>query len=147
MRRDHVDFPGSTAMRHSRILVVDDFEAFRRFLCLRLEEMTHCEVIGEASDGLEAVHKAETLRPDLILLDVGLPTLNGLEVGRRILMLSPASKILFISQDSSFELVQAALASGAHGYLLKSDAAELPHAISAVLEGGVFVSRRLKRSS
>lgn len=69
-------------------------------------------VIAEASDGLEAVHEAARLQPDLILLDVGLPTLNGMEAAKRICETFPDSKILFVSQDSSFEIVLAALAQG-----------------------------------
>ena len=128
-----------------RTLVVEDFEAFRRFMCVTLEEQTQCQVVGEAADGIEAVHQAEALQPDLILLDISLPRLNGMEVGRRIRALSPNSKILFVRQDTSFEIVKAALALGGHGYLHKSDAAELSYAVSSVLEGTQFVSRRLKR--
>ena len=100
-------------------------------------------VIGVASDGLEAVQKAEELQPDLILLDIGLPSLNGIEVARQIRKLSPKSKILFVSQESSVEMVQGALGTGAQGYVLKSDAErELLEAVNAVLRGVQFVSGR-----
>jgi two-component system nitrate/nitrite response regulator NarL len=79
-------------------------------------------VIGVASDGLEAVQKAEELQPDLILFDIGLPSLNGIEVARQIRKLSPKSKILSVSQESSVEMVQGALSTGAQGYVVKSDA-------------------------
>ena len=79
-------------------------------------------VIGVASDGLEAVQKAEELQPDIIVLDIGLPSLNGIEVARQIRKLSPKSKILFVSQESSAEMVQGALGTGAQGYVVKSDA-------------------------
>lgn len=92
-------------------------------------------------DGLEAVQKAEELRPDLILLDIGLPTLNGIEVARRIRKLSPESKIIFVSQESSADVVQAALALGAQGYVVKAQAAtDLVAAVEAVLAGKTFVS-------
>jgi DNA-binding NarL/FixJ family response regulator len=80
------------------VLVVDDYEPFRRFVCSTLGKRQDLQVIGEASDGLEAVRKAEELKPDLIVLDIGLPRLNGIEVARRIRKLYPKCKILFMSQ-------------------------------------------------
>ena len=68
-----------------RVMVVEDFHPFRRFVCSKLEQRPELQVICEVSDGLEAVQKAEELKPDLILLDIGLPTLNGIEAARRIL--------------------------------------------------------------
>lgn len=126
-----------------RTLIVEDHESFRRFLCLTLEERTHCEVIALVSDGLEAVQQAEQLQPDLILLDLGLPKLNGMEVARRVRKLCPHTKILFVTQDSSPDFVAGALRIGALGYLLKSDAADLPLAVDTVLKNRVFVSSRL----
>ena len=81
------------------VLVVDDFEPFRRFVGSTLAKMQNFKVIGQASDGLEAVRKAEALKPDLIVLDIGLPTLNGIEVARRIRKSCPQCKILFMSQE------------------------------------------------
>jgi DNA-binding NarL/FixJ family response regulator len=128
-----------------RILLVDDFEPYRRFVLSELRPLTEVEVIGHASDGLEAVQRAEKLQPDLILLDVGLPLLNGIEVCQRIRQVSPHSKILFLSQDSSPDVVEEALRLGAQGYVLKSDAArELVSAIRAIRQGKLFVSRRLE---
>ena len=101
------------------------------------------QIVGEASDGLEAVQKAEELQPDLILLDIGLPTLGGIEAARRIRELSPQSRILFVSQETSVHVVQAALAEGAKGYVVKTDLRrELLTAVDAVLRGEQFVSRR-----
>ena len=126
-----------------RVLVVDDYERFRRFVCSTLGKRRDLQVIGEASDGLEAVHKAEELQPDLIVLDNGLPTLNGIEAARRIRKLSPECKILFVSQESSADVVQEALGTGARGYVVKTDARrELLEAVSAVLRGEQFVGRR-----
>jgi CheY-like chemotaxis protein len=100
-------------------------------------------VIGVASDGLEAVQKAKELQPDLILLDIGLPSLNGIEVARQIRKLSPESKILFVSQESSADVVRGALGTGAQGFVFKSDAGrELLKGVNTVLQGEQFVSGR-----
>src|ERR1700746_3062670 len=128
-----------------RTLIVEDHEALRALLRSLLESQTQCVVIGEASDGLQGVEKAKELEPDLILLDLALPKLNGMEAARRIRKISPNSKIVFLSQEPAPEIVQSALRFGA-GYLLKSDAQQLPAAVHAVLEGGKFVSERLKGS-
>ena len=134
----------SRAMSHFKVLVVDDMEDFRRLLCSALQERTECEVVGEASDGLQAVLQAEQLQPDLILLDIGLPSLNGIQAAVRIRKLSPNSKILFFTQDCSEDIAQGALRTGANGYLLKSDAADLPFAVDTVLRGERFVSSRVR---
>jgi len=130
-------------MRAYRALIVDDHEGFRQFLRRALEEQTHCQVIGEVSDGLEAVRKAEELHPDLILLDLGLPGLNGMEAARRIGKRCPESKILFVTQDTSSDVVEGAIRMGACGYLLKSDAVELSRAVDEVLHGRRFISSSL----
>src|SRR6201982_3126288 len=108
-----------------RTLIVEDHEGLRAFLRSLLENETQCVVIGEASDGLQAVQRAQELQPDLILLDLSLPKLNGMEAGLRMRTISPNSKILILSQEPAPEIVQSALVLGA-GYLLKSDAKELP---------------------
>ena len=106
------------------------------------------QIVGDVTDGLEAVQKAEELRPDLILLDIGLPSLNGIEAARRIRRLCPESKILLISQESAADVVQEALALGALGYVVKAHAgSELLEAVEAVLEGRQFVSRGLSGQS
>jgi DNA-binding NarL/FixJ family response regulator len=131
-------------MSSLRVLVVDDYEPFRRFICSTLEKRPNLRVVGEASDGLEAVQKAEELRPDLIVLDIGLPTLNGIEVARRIRKLFPECKILFMSQESSADVAQEAFSLGAMGYVVKAHAgSELLTSLEAVCQGGRFVSRGL----
>ncbi len=126
-----------------RVLVVEDYEPFQRFVASILQKQPELQIICYVSDGLEAVQKAEELRPDLILLDIGLPSLNGIEVARQIRKFSPKSKILFLSQESSAEMVQGALGTGAQGYILKSDAKrELLEGVNVVLRGERFVSGR-----
>jgi DNA-binding NarL/FixJ family response regulator len=124
-----------------RLLVVDDYEPWRRFLRLTLLAREKFEVIGEIFDGLEAVQKTQELQPDLILLDIGLPNLNGIEVARRIRKVSPESKILFVSEIRDRDVAQEALRTGAGGYVVKSDAAsDLLPAVEAILQGKQFVS-------
>ena len=123
-----------------RILVVEDFEMFRQFLSSTLESRPEF-VIAEASDGLEAVSRAERLQPDLILLDIGLPRLNGIAAARRIRKLSPASKIIFVTQEFDLDVVREALDLGAWGYIAKIHAdIDLMAAVDAVLAGRHFVS-------
>jgi len=127
-----------------RVLVVDDFLPWWRFVASMLQEQPRLRIVGVASDGLEGVQKARELQPDLILLEIGLPTLNGIEAARRIRKLSPKSKILFVSENRSWDSVEEALRTGAGGYVVKSDAAgELLSAVEAVLEGKRFVSAGL----
>ena len=123
-------------MSSVRVLVVDDYEPFRRFVRSTLGKRPELQIVRGASDGLEAVRAFEELQPDLIILDIGLPTLNGIEAARRIRTLSAESKILFVSQESSWDVVQEALRSGALGYVVKAHAAsELLAAVDAVCRG------------
>jgi DNA-binding NarL/FixJ family response regulator len=131
-----------------RMLVVEDYPPFRQFVCSMLGRKPELQVVGEAADGLEAVHKAEELRPDLIVLDIGLPALNGLEAARRIRKLAPESKIIFVTQESSADIVQEALRLGASGYVLKTNAGkELLTAVEAVRQGKQFIGGGLSQES
>jgi len=127
-----------------RVLVVEDYAAFRRVLVSAIQSKAEIQVICEVADGPEAVQKARELQPELILLDIGLPRLNGIEAARQIRNLSPESKILFVSQESSADIVQAALVTGAKGYVVKADVGrELIPALDAVLRGQTYVSKSL----
>jgi DNA-binding NarL/FixJ family response regulator len=113
--------------------VVDDYAPWRLFVSSALQKRPELEIVGEVSDGLEAVETAEELQPDLVLLDIGLPALNGIETARRLREVSPKSKILFVSQESSADVVHAALSTGAQGYVVKAGASDLLAALNAVL--------------
>ena len=127
-----------------RILVVDDFEGWRRSVASALQKRPELEIVGETADGLEAVQQAQELKPDLILLDIGLPRLNGIEAARRIREISPSSKILFMTENRSRDIAEEALSTGAGGYFVKSDGnGELLAAIKAVLDGKRFISASL----
>jgi DNA-binding NarL/FixJ family response regulator len=127
-----------------RVFIVDDYEPIRRFVRDTLGNKQDFQVVGEASDGLEAVHKAQELQPDLMVLDIGLPTLNGIEVARRIRELCPECKILFMSQVSSADVAQEAFSLGAMGYVVKANAGrELLLAVDEVCQGRQFVSKGL----
>lgn len=124
-----------------RVLVADDFQLWRRHIVHQLNSRTDLIVVGEASDGPDALRKVEELAPALILLDVGLPGMDGIAVASAIVRASPKSSILIISAHNSGAIVGAAFRAGARGYLLKSDAGrELIPAIEAVLRGDLFVS-------
>jgi DNA-binding NarL/FixJ family response regulator len=114
--------------------VVDDYEPWRRFILTTLQQQPELAIIGQVSDGLEGVKQAQELQPDLVLLDIGLPTLNGIEVARRIRVVAPASRILFVTENRSPDIAEEALSLGQTATMVKSDASELLPALKAVLE-------------
>ncbi len=105
-----------------RILIADDHEVARRGIRCVLESHTEWEVCGEATDGREAVELAGRLKPDILLLDIGMPNLNGLDATRQILAMMPEARILILTVHDSEQVVREVLAAGARGFLLKSDA-------------------------
>jgi DNA-binding NarL/FixJ family response regulator len=124
-----------------RVLLVDDYEAWHRFLVERLRNRPELEVVGLVSDGWEAVQKAYELEPDLILLDIGLSTLSGIEAARQIRSRSSRPKILFFTENCSPDIAEEAMRTGALGYVVKSEAhRDLLPAVDAVLQGKQFVS-------
>lgn len=130
--------------RSIRVLVVDDYKPWQTLVVSLLKQEPSLSIVGEASDGLEAVLMAEQLQPDLILLDIGLPHLTGLEAARRIRKVSPSSKIIFVSENRSRTVAEQTLTDGAEGYVVKSAAgSDLLSAINAVLQGKRFVSASL----
>jgi two-component system nitrate/nitrite response regulator NarL len=132
-------------MQSFQILVVEDFAPFRQFVCWALRKRAEFQV-SEASDGLEGVRKAEQLQPDLLVLDIGLPNLNGIEVCKCASNVAPAAKILFVSQECSADIVREAFNTGAYGYVQKLYAqSELLSAVDTVLNGKRFVGSGLLR--
>jgi len=120
---------------------VDDNVAWRHFVCSNLQNKSGLQVVGEAADGLDAVRKAEELNPDLVLMDIGLPIMNGIEATLRIRNLLRESKVVCLTENRSWDIAQEALRSGASGYVVKADAGkELSRAVDAVLIGRQFIS-------
>jgi DNA-binding NarL/FixJ family response regulator len=125
-------------------LIVDDSQAWRRAVCLFLQQQLNLVVICESADGLEAVQKSKELQPDLVLLDISLPNLNGLEAARQIRKVASGSRILFLSSYDYPELLCEALRIGALGFVVKSDvASDLLPAVTAVMRDEQFFSSRL----
>ena len=126
------------------VLVVDDFAQWRRVVVATVQQKLGLRVIAEAADGLDAVDKAADLQPDLVVLDIGLPRLNGIEAAQRIKDASPKSKVLFLTENYSSDVAEAALDTGASGYVVKSAfSRELIPAVEAVLAGRQFLSDKL----
>jgi DNA-binding NarL/FixJ family response regulator len=127
-------------MSSIRVLVVEDFAPFRQSIRSILRKRGDLQIVCEVADGLEAVQKAEELKPNLILLDIGLPTVNGIEAARQIRALAPESRIIFVTQESSADVVQEAFSVGAWGYVLKCRAArDLLAAVDGTILGERFV--------
>ena len=136
-----------TDLTEVRILIVDDNAAWRRFLVEELQKQS-IQVVGTAEDGLFAIEQTRVLKPSVILMDVWMPRLNGLEATRAIGKFAPAAQVLILTNNDDAEVVQAALAAGARGYLLKSYVAtELTAAIAAILNGSVFIGSGLTEQS
>lgn len=124
-----------------RIVLVDDHPIVRQGLRTLLEARPGWEVIGEASDGMEAVDQADTLKPDVMVLDVTMPRMNGLEACRLIRQKAPGVEILFVTQHDSPQMMREALDAGARGYVVKSNAArDLLEAVEAVSEHRAFTA-------
>lgn len=127
-----------------RILLADDHEVVRRGLCSLLKSQPDWEVIGEAGNGREAVEKALTLKPDVVILDIGMPNLNGLEATRQILKANPHIKVLILTLHDSDQVVQEVLNAGARGFLLKSDAArDLVAAVEALRRDKIYFTPKV----
>jgi DNA-binding NarL/FixJ family response regulator len=128
------------------VLVVEDHAPFRRVICELLRERADLQIVGEAANGLDAVRQAEALRPDVVTLDVGLPGQSGIEAARRMRTLLPDAKLMFVTIESSLEVVARAFSTGAHGYVYKPRAhRDLLPVLDAIIRGAQFVSGGLAR--
>jgi len=134
----------ASEMAPIRVLLVDDHEIARKGIRSVLATDAGLDVVSEAVDGEDAVKRTEELRPDIILLDITLPGISGIQAARQIRVISPDSRIIFLSQHDSIQIAKDALSVGAQGYVVKSDAGrDLLKAIQAVQQGETFVSRTL----
>jgi DNA-binding NarL/FixJ family response regulator len=125
-----------------RILVVDDHPIVRHGLRTLLGGRPEWEIIDEAEDGIEAVEKTDRLKPDVVVLDVSMPRMDGLEACRRIRTSVPKSEVLIVTQDDSPQMIREALSAGARGYIVKSDAArDLLAALEAVSQHKLFIAK------
>jgi DNA-binding NarL/FixJ family response regulator len=128
-----------------RILIADSFEPWRRYASSTLKNDVSLQIVGVASDGFEAVQKAIELRPDLVLLGVGLPHLNGIEAAKRIREAVPSVKLLFATQVIDLDVMTFALHNGARGFMWKMDAQrELLPAVKAIRRGEIFIGGGLQ---
>ena len=133
-------------MKPIRILLADDHTLVRAGIRSLLTRLPGLEVVGEAADGREALRLADALRPDIVVLDVGMPRLNGLEVASRLGAVSPAIRVIILSMHTSEEYVLRALRAGCAGYLLKSAAvSELELAVRAVASGDTYLSPKVSK--
>ena len=129
-----------------KVLVVEDHEPFRRLFCELLRERADLLIVGEAADGLDAIRQAEALRPDVVMLDIGLPRLSGIEVAGRLRAKVPDAKLMFVTNESSLEVVEQAFRRGAHGYVYKPRVQrDILPVLEAIIRGGRFVSGGLER--
>ncbi|HXO34489.1 MAG TPA: response regulator transcription factor [Candidatus Acidoferrales bacterium] len=127
-----------------RILIADDHEVVRRGLSALLQAQEGWEICGEASDGREAVEKAKLLKPDFVILDIGMPNLNGLAATRQLTQHDPNFKIIVLTITDSDHVIREALDAGARGFVLKSDAVrDLVSAIDALQRGQMFFTPRV----
>lgn len=126
------------------VLLVDDFVEFRAAVSALLRKKPELQIVAEASDGVEAVEKSRQLQPDLILLDIGLPKLNGVAAAQQIREVAPQSKIIFVTQETSADIMKEAIGLGGMGYVVKAKVeSELLKAIDLVLEGKQFIGTGL----
>ena len=130
-----------------RILMVDDHALVRAGLCRLIQEVDGVEIVGEASDATAALKIVAASRPELVMMDIGMPDINGLEATAKIKALFPDVRVIIVSMYCSEEDVLQALRSGASGYLLKNSApTEIALAIDAVMSGGVYLSPQVSKS-
>jgi DNA-binding NarL/FixJ family response regulator len=133
-------------VKRVRILIADDHEVFRRGLIAVLADVPGWEVVAQASNGRQAVELAEQLAPDVVIVDLSMPELNGLDAVRQILAARPGTRVLMVTAHESEQVIREVLDAGAVGYLLKSDASRiLVTAVEALLENRPFFTSKIAR--
>jgi DNA-binding NarL/FixJ family response regulator len=131
----------------ARVLIAEDNPLFLEYLSHTVGQQSNLVMVGAVKDGLSAIRSAECLQPDLVLLDIGLPGLNGIDAARQIRQLAPQTRIVFVTQESSRDVIEEALKTGASGYVLKTRAQQdLLAALANVCRGEKFVSHGLSTS-
>jgi DNA-binding NarL/FixJ family response regulator len=129
-----------------KLLLADDHEVVRQGLRSMLEAQRDCQVVGEAADGRQAVALAKELNPDVVILDIGMPTLNGLEATRQILKMRPQTKVLILTMHESDSMIREVLDAGARGYILKTDAGrDLVTAVDSLRRNKTFFTSRVSQ--
>jgi DNA-binding NarL/FixJ family response regulator len=129
-----------------QLLLADDHEIVRQGLRSMLESQRDCKVVGEASDGRQAVSMTKELNPDVVILDIGMPTLNGLEATRQILKMRPQTKVLILTMHESDSVIREVLDAGARGYILKTDAGrDLVTAVESLRRNKTFFTSRVSQ--
>jgi len=129
-----------------KVLIADDHEIVRQGLRSMLEAQRECQVVGEAADGRQAVAMTKELNPDVVILDIGMPTLNGLEATRQILKLRPQTKVLILTMHESDSVIREVLDAGARGYILKTDAGrDLVTAVDSLRRNKTFFTSRVSQ--
>ena len=129
-----------------KVLIADDHEIVRQGLRSMLEAQRDCQVVGEAGDGRQAVTLTKELNPDVVILDIGMPTLNGLEATRQILKMRPQTKVLILTMHESDSVIREVLDAGARGYILKTDAGrDLVTAVDSLRRNKTFFTSRVSQ--
>lgn len=132
-------------MTQVRLLVVDDFRLWQECVQAHLEGHPEVQIVGFASNGLEALQRVQDLQPDLVFLDISLPKLNGIETARKIRELNPRCKVIFLSGQLQVEIVLQALEAGGWGYVYKNDAStELLLSLESVRNGKLYLSSSVR---
>src|SRR5277367_302346 len=144
--REGHSISGGARMTTLRLLLADDHEIVRQGLRSILAPLKDCEIVGEAADGRQAVTMTKSLSPDIVILDIGMPTLNGLEATRQILKLRPQTKVLVLTMHEADSVIREVLDAGARGYILKTDAGrDLVTAVDSLRRNKTFFTSRVSQ--
>jgi DNA-binding NarL/FixJ family response regulator len=133
------EFVEPTQAKHITVLLAEDHASFRKSLKILIESEGNIEIVGEAKNGREAVHLTTSLRPEVVVMDIAMPLLNGLQAAQQIIANSPATRVLILSAHPDPEYIKQAVVCGASGYLIKQSSTHvLAHAVREVFKGNSF---------